>query len=51
MRELLWAGTEVSAFKETTFVAEHFSRGKVGTSPSGGIGGTTVVALSPDTVS
>lgn len=28
----------------------HFSRSEVGTSPSGGVSGTTVVALSPDTV-
>ena len=70
MRELLWAGTEMSAFKKTALVAElgsgesmrtetrggwkdtyHFSWGEVGPPPSGGISGTTVVALSPDTVS
>jgi hypothetical protein len=51
MWELLWAGTEMSTFEKTAFVAENFSRGEVGTSPSGGVSSTAVVALPPDAVS
>jgi len=51
MGELLWARTEMSALKKTALVAEHFARGEVGTSPSGGVSGAAVVALSPDAVS
>jgi hypothetical protein len=40
----------MGAFEKTAFITKHFTRGEVGTPPSGSVSGATVVALSSDTV-
>lgn len=48
--ELLWAGTRVRAFEETTLVAEDFARGEVAPPPGARVGGAAVEAPPPHAI-